>query len=103
MIVYCTPTGKREDLWETHVKRPKVFKCLGAYMSISLVLYLSQVKRLREEIVTLYECNLLVEGYHDTEIWLIIVIVVAQNIFVVNKDIKCTNTRKFGTLKVGKV
>ena len=30
-----TPTGKREDLWESHVKRPKVFKCLGAYMSIS--------------------------------------------------------------------
>ena len=37
MIVYCiyTPTGKREDLWESYVKRPKVFKCLGAYMSIS--------------------------------------------------------------------
>ena len=30
-----TPTGKREDLWESHVKRPKVFKYLGAYMSIS--------------------------------------------------------------------
>ena len=30
-----TSTGKREDLWESHVKRPKVFKCLGAYMSIS--------------------------------------------------------------------
>ena len=39
--VYYTPNGKREDLWETHVKRPKVFKCLGAYMSISLMLYLS--------------------------------------------------------------
>ena len=37
VIVYCiyTPTGKREDLWESHVKRPKVFKCLGAYMSIA--------------------------------------------------------------------
>ena len=25
VIVYCiyTPTGKREDLWETHVKIPK--------------------------------------------------------------------------------
>ena len=43
VIVYCTPTGKREDLWDTHVKRPKVFKCLGAYTSISLVLYLSRV------------------------------------------------------------
>ena len=30
-----TPIGKREDLWETRVKRPKVFKCLGAHMSIS--------------------------------------------------------------------
>ena len=30
-----TPTGKREDLWKSHVKRLKVFKCLGAYMSIS--------------------------------------------------------------------
>ena len=30
-----TPTGKREDLWESHVKRTKVFKCLGAYISIS--------------------------------------------------------------------
>ena len=30
-----TPIGKREDLWESHVKRPKVFKCLGVYMSIS--------------------------------------------------------------------
>ena len=30
-----TPTGKREDLWESHVKRPKVFKCPGAYRSIS--------------------------------------------------------------------
>ena len=30
-----TPTDKREDLWESHVKRPKVFKCLGAYKSIS--------------------------------------------------------------------
>ena len=29
------PTGKREDLWEPDVKRPKVFKCLGAHMSIS--------------------------------------------------------------------
>ena len=29
------PTGKSEDLWESHVKRPKVFKCLGTYMSIS--------------------------------------------------------------------
>ena len=38
-----TPTGKREDLWESHVKRPKVFKCLGAYMSISQALYLSRV------------------------------------------------------------
>ena len=37
VIVYCiyTTTGKREDLWESHVKRPKVFKCLGAYTSIS--------------------------------------------------------------------
>ena len=37
VILYCiyTPTGKREDLWETCVKRPKVFKCLGACMSIS--------------------------------------------------------------------
>ena len=37
VIVYCiyTPTGKREDLRESGVKRPKVFKCLGAYMSIS--------------------------------------------------------------------
>ena len=37
VIVYCiyTPTDKREDLWETHVKRPKEFKCLGAYKSIS--------------------------------------------------------------------
>ena len=45
VIVHCiyTPTGKREDLWETHVKRPKVFKCLGACMSISLGLYLSRV------------------------------------------------------------
>ena len=43
VIVYCTPTGKREDLWETHVKRPKVFKCLGACMSTSLMLYLSRV------------------------------------------------------------
>ena len=25
-----TPTGKREDLWESCVKRLKVFKCLGA-------------------------------------------------------------------------
>ena len=41
--MYCTPTGKREDLWETCIKKPKVFKCLGAYMSISLVLYLSRV------------------------------------------------------------
>ena len=40
MCIY-TPNGKREDLWDTHVKRPKVFKCLGAYMSISLMLYLS--------------------------------------------------------------
>ena len=24
-----------EDLWETRVKRPYVFKCLGAYKSIS--------------------------------------------------------------------
>ena len=38
-----TSTGKREDLWESHVKRPKVSKCLGAYMSISQVLYLSRV------------------------------------------------------------
>ena len=30
-----TPTGKREDLWESRVKRPKVFKCLDAYISIS--------------------------------------------------------------------
>ena len=29
-----TPTGKREDLRESCVKRPKVFKWLGAYMSI---------------------------------------------------------------------
>ena len=29
-------TGKREDLWQSCVKRPKVFKCLGAYMSINL-------------------------------------------------------------------
>ena len=29
------------ELIET--QRPKVFKCLGAYMSISLVLYLSRV------------------------------------------------------------
>ena len=44
VIVYCiyTPTGKRKDLWETHVKRPRLLKCLGAYMSISLVLYLSR-------------------------------------------------------------
>ena len=37
VTVYCiyTPTGKREDLWNSCVKRPKVFKCLGAYMSIS--------------------------------------------------------------------
>ena len=37
VIVYCiyTPTGKREDLWETQVKRPNVLKCLGAYMSTS--------------------------------------------------------------------
>ena len=41
MCIY-TPTGKREDLWETRAKRPRVFKCLGAaYMSISLMLYLS--------------------------------------------------------------
>ena len=40
MIVCYTPTGKREDLWESHVKRPKVFKCQDAYMSISLKLYL---------------------------------------------------------------
>ena len=38
-----TPTGKMEDLWESCVKRPKVFKSLGAYMSISQVLYLSRV------------------------------------------------------------
>ena len=30
-----TTTGKREDLWESHMKKPRVFKCLGAYMSIS--------------------------------------------------------------------
>ena len=34
-VCIYTPTGKREDLWESLVKRPKVFKCLGAYMSIS--------------------------------------------------------------------
>ena len=39
VLYIYTPTGKREDLWETHVKRPKVFKCQGAYMSISLMLY----------------------------------------------------------------
>ena len=32
-----------EDLWDTCVKRPKMFKCLGAYMSISLMLYLLRV------------------------------------------------------------
>ena len=76
--VYCSPTGKREDLWDTHVKRPKVFKCLGAYMSISLMLYLSicqkvftSEKRLRGEIVTLSDCNLLVKGYSDTEFGLL--------------------------------
>ena len=77
VIVYCiyTPSGKREDLWETHVKRPRVFKCLGTYMSISLVLYLSKSvdkwKRLREEIVTLSDYNLLVKGYSDTEFGLL--------------------------------
>ena len=37
VIVYCiyTPTGKREDLWKSHVKRPKVIECLGAYMSLA--------------------------------------------------------------------
>ena len=40
MCIY-TPNGKREDLWDTHVKRPKVFKYLSAYISISLMLYLS--------------------------------------------------------------
>ena len=37
VIVNCiyTPTGKKEDLWETRVKRALVFKCLGAYKSIS--------------------------------------------------------------------
>ena len=39
MCIY-TPIGKREDLWETRVKRLNVFKCLSAYMSISLMLYL---------------------------------------------------------------
>ena len=39
MLYIYTPTGKREDLWETRVKRPEVFKCLVAYMSISLMLY----------------------------------------------------------------
>ena len=34
-VIVFIPTGKREDLWESHVKRLKVFKCLGAYMSIS--------------------------------------------------------------------
>ena len=43
VIVFCTPTGKREDLWDTHVKRHKVFKCLSAYMSFSLMPYLSRV------------------------------------------------------------
>ena len=42
-ICIYTPTGKREDLWETQVKRPQMFKCLGAYKSISYVLYLSNV------------------------------------------------------------
>ena len=73
--VYCTPSGKREDLWDTHVKRPKVFKCLGAYMSISLMLYLSRVltsrKKLREEIEALFYCSLLVKGYSDTEFGLL--------------------------------
>ena len=41
VLYIYTPTGKREDLWETRVKRPKVFKCQGAYMSISLMLNLS--------------------------------------------------------------
>ena len=34
-VIVFIPTGKREDLWESHVKSPKVFKCLGAYMSIN--------------------------------------------------------------------
>ena len=36
VIAYCiyTPTGKREDLWDAHVKRPSVFKCLSAYICL---------------------------------------------------------------------
>ena len=65
VIAYCiyTPTGKRQDLWETCVKEAQT--CLSAYMSISLMLYLliDKWKRLSEEIVTLFDCSLLVKGY----------------------------------------
>ena len=76
MCIY-TPNGKREDLWETHLKRPKVFKCHSAYMSISLcyifqfVKSVDKWKRLREEIVPLSDCSLLVKGYSDTEFGLL--------------------------------
>ena len=52
---------------------PKVFECLCAYMSISLcyifqfVKSVDKWKRLREEIVTLSDCSLLVKGYSSTD------------------------------------
>ena len=72
MIVYCiyTPTGKREDLWDAHVKRPSVFQCLSAYICLLAWSYISCMSksvdkhmRLSEEIAMLFGYNLLIKCY----------------------------------------
>ena len=46
IVIIYTTTGKREDLWETHVKRPKVLKvpkCLYVYELDTIFINLSRV------------------------------------------------------------
>ena len=72
VIAYCdcTPTGKREDLWDAHVKRPTGFKCLSAYICLLAWCYMlicqecCQVEEIewRDSSSILFVCPL-VKGY----------------------------------------